>query len=204
MSAAAWSLSLFADDGRWVYDGRGRPYSPVRTPAVSAASQVCDDVVVRINCWHEVGRKNAGKDVIRLRRVSAAEQKELRAAIRAARAGDGDGVLFRLERGYSGRGRASARLAVGIGVVVLVLAAVVAFVVPDSAAAIIGFGVVPAAMVAGFTALFSMTYDTGVCVRADGVLRVEGWGGIRELDLRGYSRVTVADDPPNDIGWIEG
>lgn len=162
-----------------------------------------DHAGVRINCWHEVGRKNAKKDVVRLRQVPAARQKELRAAIAAARSGDAEGVLFELERGYSDRGRALARVAVGLGVVALMGSAVAAFVLPGAAAPIFGFGIVPAAMVIGLTAWFSVTHDTGVRVEGRGVLRAEGWGGITELDLRSYARVTVADDPGNDIMWIE-
>ena len=164
---------------------------------------MCDDAPVRINCWLEVGRKNAPKEVVRLRRVPAARLTELRAAIRAARAGEGDGTLFVLERGYSRRGRALARLAVGVGVVVLMGAAVAAFVAPGAAGTIIGFGLIPAAMLAGFTAVFSATHDTGLTVLANGTIRAEGWRGIRQLDLRSYARVTVADEP-YDVDWIEG
>lgn len=166
--------------------------------------RVCDDAHMRINCWQGVGRKNAAKDVIRARNIPSARRKELRTAIRAARDGSGEGELFVLERGYSGRGRAVARLAVGLGVVVAMLAAVVAFLAPDSANNVLGLGVIPAAMVAGFTALFSYTHDTGVRISADGVLRTEGWGGIRELDLRSFARVTVADEDAFDGIWIEG
>jgi len=104
-------------------------------------------------------------------------------------------VLFSLERGYSDRGRARARLAVGIGVVVVMFAAVAAFVAPSVAAPLVGFGVAPAVIVVAFTAIFSYTHDTGVQVRADGVLRSEGWSGIRELDLTAFARVTVAETP---------
>ncbi|MEZ5247108.1 MAG: hypothetical protein R2707_18620 [Acidimicrobiales bacterium] len=159
---------------------------------------------MRINCWHEVGRKNAAKDVVRVRNIPSARQKELRTAIRAARDGSGDGELFVLERGYSNRGRAVARLAVGVGVVVAMLAAVAAFLAPDSATDILGLGVIPAVMVAGFTAYFSSTYDTGVRISADGVLQTEGWGGIRTIDLRSFARVTVAEDESFDGMWIEG
>lgn len=159
---------------------------------------------MRINCWHEVGRKNAPKDVVRFRQIPGARQKELRAAIRAARAGGGEGVLFELERGYSDRGRAVARLAVGVGVVVVMVAAVAAFVAPDSASAILGFALIPAAMVAVFTAWFSFTHDTGVRIEAGGGLRAEGWGGIRDIDLRSYLRVTVADDASDDVAPIGG
>lgn len=159
---------------------------------------------MQINCWHEVGRKNAPKDVVRLRRIPGAQQQDLRAAIRAARKGEGDGVLFELERGYSDRGRAVARLAVGIGVVVVLSTAVAAFVAPDAASSILGFGLIPAAMIVVFTAWFSFTHDTGVRIEADGRFRATGWAGIRELDLRSFARVTVADDRPDDVTWIEG
>jgi hypothetical protein len=159
---------------------------------------------MRINCWHEVGRKRAAKDVVRVRNISGARRKELRAAIRVARDGSGEGELFLLERGYSNRGRAAARVAVGLGVVVAMLAAVAAFLAPDSADNILGLGVIPAVIVAGFTAYFSYTYDTGLRVRADGVLQTEGWGGIRTIDLRSFVRVTVAEDESFDGMWIEG
>jgi len=159
---------------------------------------VCDDAHMRINFWPEVGRRNAAKGVVRVRKIPSAREKELRTAIRAARDGSGEGELFALERGYSDRGRVVARLAVGLGVVVAMLAAVAAFLVPDSANSILGLGLIPAAMVAGFAALFSYTYDTGVRVRADGMLRSEGWSGIREFDLRSCARVTVAEEDAFD------
>lgn len=165
---------------------------------------MCDHARMRINCRHEVGRENAARDVVRLRRVGSAAQKDLRAAIRTARAGGGDGVLYELARGYSDRGRAAARLAVGLGVVAVMFAAIAAFVAPSAANSIIGLALIPGAMLAVFTAWFSYIHDTGVRVDASGVLRVTGWGGVRELDLRSYARVTVADDPSDDVTWIEG
>ena len=153
---------------------------------------------MRINCWHEVGRRNASKQVIRVRNIPAARQKELRAAIRAARDGSGEGELFVLERGYSATGRAVARLAVGLGVVVAMLAAVAAFLSPDAATDILGLGVIPAVMVAGVTAWFSFTHDTGLRIDAGGTVRTEGWGGIRNVDLRSFARVTVAEDETFD------
>lgn len=164
----------------------------------------CDHAAMQINCWHEVGRKHAPKDVVRVRRLPPATVSALRASIRAARKGEGDGVLFTLERGFSDGARAAARIAVGAGVVVAMVAAVVAFLAPDVAGAVIGFGVIPAAMTAGLTAWFSYTHDTGLRIDADGRLRVEGWSGIRDLDLRSFARVTVAEDPPDDIMWLDG
>ena len=38
---------------------------------------MCDDAPVEINCWHEVGRKGAKKDVVRLRKLPVAEVKQL-------------------------------------------------------------------------------------------------------------------------------
>lgn len=166
--------------------------------------RVCDDAHMRIRCWREVGRENAAKDVVRVRNIPSARQKELRTAIRAAHDGTGEGELFVLERGYSDRGRAVARLALGLGVVVAMLAAVAAFLAPDSATIMLGLGVIPAAVVAGFTAWFSYTHDTGVRIHSGGVLRTEGWGGIRELDLRSFARVTVAEEDAFDGPWIEG
>jgi hypothetical protein len=140
--------------------------------------------------------------------VRAAVQRELRAAVAAVRADpartDGERVVFVLARGYSARGRALARLAVGVGVVVAMLAAMVAFVVPDSAAAILVLVALPASMVAAVTATLSFVHDTGLTVLADGTLVVEGWGGVRRLDLRSFARVTVADEPPDDGRWVEG
>jgi hypothetical protein len=157
---------------------------------------VCDDALMRINCWHEVGRRNASKDVVRIRRISAETLKELRVAIRSARDGRGDGVLFTLERGYSSRGRACARFAVGVGVVIAMLAGVGAFLAPDASGALLGLFLAPAVVVVASTAVFSYTYDTGVKIRADGILHSEGWSGIRELDLASFARVTLAVDSP--------
>ena len=161
--------------------------------------------VVQINCWHEVGRKRASRDVVRFRKVSQERVRELRAAIREARsAGDGD-EIFRLDRGYSDRARGIARLAVGASVVVVLLGSVAAFAAPSAVMAIIGFGVVPAAVIGGLTAFLSFTHDTGFVIHADGSLRVLGWAGIRELDLRKFARVTVAEEKPIDDGsWIGG
>lgn len=163
---------------------------------------------IRINCWHEVGRRNAPKETVRTRRVGAEVQRELRAALAAVRADPprtgADGVVFELARGYSARGRALARLAVGVGVVGAMLAAMVAFVAPDSAVAVLVLVALPAAMVAAVTASLSFVHDTGLTVLADGTLVVEGWGGVRRLDLRSFARVTVADEPPDDVLWVEG
>ena len=113
--------------------------------------------------------------------------------------------IFRLDRGYSDRGRGIARLVVGASVVIVLLGSVAAFVAPSAAMAIIGFGVVPAAVIGGLTAFLSFTYDTGFVIHADGSLRVLGWAGIRELDLRKFARVTVAEEKPIDDGsWIGG
>lgn len=165
---------------------------------------MCDDAHMRITCWPAVGRENGSKEVIRVRNVAAGRQKELRAAIRTARDGSGQGELFVLERGYSARGRAVARVAVGLGVVVATLTAVAAFVAPDSAGNLLGLGVIPAAMVVVVTVWFSSIHDTGVRVDAGGTLRTEGWAGIREIDLRSFARVTVAEDPTfdGDGVWI--
>lgn len=153
---------------------------------------------MRITCWPAAGRENTSKEVIRVRNVPAARQKELRAAIRTARDGSGQGELFVLERGYSRRGRAVARVAVGLGIVVATLAAVAAFVAPDSAGNLLGLGAIPAVMVVVVTAWFSSVHDTGVRVDAGGTLRTEGWAGIREIDLGSFARVTVAEDPTFD------
>jgi len=94
---------------------------------------------------------------------------------------------------------------VGASVVIVLLGSVAAFVAPSAAMAIIGFGVVPAAVIGGLTAFLSFTYDTGFVIHADGSLRVLGWAGIRELDLRKFARVTVAEEKPIDDGsWIGG
>ena len=144
---------------------------------------MCDDAPVEINCWHEVGRKGAKKDVVRLRKLPVAEVKQLRAAIRDARAGSADGVVLEVERGFSSRGRAIARLVVGIGTVIVFFGAVAAFVAPSAAMAIVGFGVVPAGLAAGLTVFFSYSFDTGLVIHGDGRMRVAGWGGIRDIDL---------------------
>lgn len=167
-------------------------------PTGFGGHRLCDDARMRITCWPAVGHEHAAKKVIRLRNVAAGRQKELRAAIRTARDGSGQGELFVLERGYSPRGRAVARVAVGLGVVVAISVLVAAFVVPDSAANLLGLGLIPAVMVVVVTAWFSAFHDTGVRVDAGGTLRSEGWGGVREVDLRSFARVTVADDPTFD------
>lgn len=141
--------------------------------------------------------------------MGAPVQRELRAAVAAVRtdpppSGEGDDVVFALPRGYSATGRAWARLAVGVGVVVAMLAAMVAFVAPGSAAAVLVLVALPAATLAAVTASLSFVHDTGLTVFADGTLVVEGWGGIRRLDLRSFARVTVADEPPDDVMWVEG
>jgi len=157
---------------------------------------------MQINCWHDGSRKNAAKDVVRLRRIPEARVAELRAAICRSRDSDGRDVLFVLERGFSSGGRARARLAVGIGVVVIMLTAVAAFVAPGAAMWFLGLGFVPAVVVVVGIAAVASSYDTGIELTAGGTLRAEGWSGIKELDLTRYARVTVAssrrrsDDTP--------
>lgn len=178
---------------------------PVRFPGTrpsSAASQQAATMAgVEINCWHLVGVTNAPRDRVRCRRRPAREVSELRAAIRAARAGEGDGVLYELPRGYGPRGRAVARSLIGVSPV-LVLGGLVALVV--SASAVGAILVVLGALVGGTTWALATVTDTGVRITADGVLRAEGWGGVEELQLRDYPRVTVRERQDNDgTMWIE-
>lgn len=113
----------------------------------------------------------------------------LRAGIRAARDGGSTGVVYELPRGFSAPVRAGARLALGLGVVVALVGAVVAVVAPSSAVIAV---TVTAAVVAGGAALLGFELDSGITIHGDGRLRREGWGGVREWDLRAYPRVTVA------------
>jgi len=150
---------------------------------------------VRINCWHEVGRKNAPKDSLR---CPGTDAKELRAAIRDARAGGAgppDERLFERDRGFSARARMIARLLVGVPTVVLIVALVGAVFAPALLLA-----AAAAALVGGVTFALALDADRSVVVRADGVLRTEGWDGVREVQLRNYPRVTVQERKPLDLG----
>ncbi|GJM37331.1 MAG: hypothetical protein DHS20C19_06980 [Acidimicrobiales bacterium] len=160
-----------------------------------------------INCWRSVGTKNAPRDQVRCRRRPPREAKELRAAIRAARDGDGagDALLYELPRGYGSGVRAAARIVVGVTPVLVLLGAVAAVVAPSSADLIVFWLVILPGLIGGGTWMFSRTYDTGVGITADGVLRAEGWSGIRELQLRDYARVTVKERKDTDVGiGVEG
>ena len=156
---------------------------------------------MEINCWHRVGVKNAPRDRVRCRDRSAGEVTELRAAIRAARAGEATGVLYELPRGYTPAMRLVARLLVGVAPVVVIAGLMLAVVAPSSVAALL---VIVGALVGGATWAVSAVVDTGVRIDGAGVLRVDGWRGIRELPLRDYPRVTVKVSRDNDIAlWID-
>ncbi len=128
---------------------------------------------------------------MRFRRVPDAETVALRSALRVARSGDGNGLIYELDRGFSGGVRAVARLVLGIGVVVAMLAAVAAFLIPSAAGLLLLLGVVPTVVLATGAAALGYWRDTGLRVFADGRMRREGWGGISERNVREYARVTV-------------
>ncbi|MDW3219984.1 MAG: hypothetical protein R8F63_15325 [Acidimicrobiales bacterium] len=154
-----------------------------------------------INCWHSVGTKNAPRDRVRCRRRPAREATELRAAIRAARAGDdtSDALLYELPRGYGPGARTAARVVVGITPVLVLVGAVAAVVAPSSADLIVFWLVILPGVIGAGTWMLSRTYDTGVRITADGVLCAEGWSGVRELQLRDYPRVTVKERKDTDV-----
>jgi hypothetical protein len=88
-----------------------------------------------------------------------------------------------------------ARLLVGVPTVVLIVALVGAVFAPALLLA-----AAAAALVGGVTFALALDADRSVVVRADGVLRTEGWDGVREVQLRNYPRVTVQERKPLDLG----
>ncbi|MFT5202625.1 MAG: hypothetical protein ACI9C1_002018 [Candidatus Aldehydirespiratoraceae bacterium] len=145
---------------------------------------------MQINCWHETGAVPA-RDSVSIPKMPDDRVTELREAITTTRGGKGVGVLFSLHRRFSDVQRALARLAMGVGVVVASFAAVAAFVAPGSAGMIMVGIFLPAVLIGGGAAVLGYRRDVGIEVFADGTLRRVGWGGITEVDLARYARVSV-------------
>ena len=144
---------------------------------------------VEINCWIRQGEKVT----LRVPNPRPAEVRALRAALREVRgaAGGDASVAYELPRpvGSAVRGAARATLGVGSVAVTMLLLAVV----------VVGAETRPtlvavAAGIAGVVGLFVMVMwqvDVGVTLHRDGRLRRVGWGGITEVNVRDYQRVTV-------------
>lgn len=154
-----------------------------------------------INLWRAVGVKNAPRDTVSVRRLPSTRTTELRAALRAAREGDGEGVLFELDRGYGPRARAAARVTVGVAPVLVLVGLVGAVVAPSAAGLFILLLVLLPGLVGGVVWALSRTHDTGVRVTGDGMLRAEGWSGVREFRLSDYPRVTVKERTGSDMDF---
>ena len=154
---------------------------------------------MEINGWIAPGEK----DTVKAPNVSAAEETALRAAIRSARdeGGTGDAVLWERPRAAAGL-RIAARIVLGMGCVVgtgLLLA--LAVVGSDTRSIVLGLLCGVVVIGGGFVGVV-WALDVGITVHADGTLRRSGWGGVREMDLRSYRRVTVkrGDESGVDVG----
>lgn len=145
--------------------------------------------MVEINCWVRQGEKV----IVRAPNPQPTQVKELRAALRAVRADTGGdpSVVFELPRPVGPTLRRAARVALGVGSVattMLLLALVV--VGPGMRSTVLAI-VAGIAVVLGLFVLVVWRLDVGVTLHGDGRLRRSGWGGVTEVNVRDYQRVTV-------------
>ncbi|MEM7140708.1 MAG: hypothetical protein AAF548_06700 [Actinomycetota bacterium] len=104
-------------------------------------------------------------------------------------------MIFEVPRPFAPATRATCRIVVGVAVVVVIGGLVGGVVAPPLFAVAIA-----AALVGGVTYWVAFEFDRSVEIVADGRLRIAGWDGEREVQLRDYARVTVKAPDAVDIG----
>lgn len=139
-----------------------------------------------VNCWESKGRKRSVR--LPVMAGSGRKAKELRAAIRSARDGTSDGVLWRASPADTNRGPERALQTGRVAAALVIVGTGVAFFV--SANAVLLTGVIGACVLAGWTWEW-WRRSTVVEVRGDGHLVVRSPGRTRDVALTAYRRVTV-------------
>jgi hypothetical protein len=153
-----------------------------------------------VNCWKAKGRKRS----VRLPVMTGSDRlaKDLRAAIRDARSGESDGVIWRVSPADQNRGPAPV-MRIGAIVVLLVVAGTVASLAFGSQNAALAIGGVGAFVIGGFVWEW-WRRSTVVEVRGDGHLVIDSPRGTKRVALTAYGRVTVkVERGDNNVGYFD-
>lgn len=144
---------------------------------------------MEINCWVRQGQKQT----LKAPNPKPAELAALRAALREVRAGAADdrGVVYELASGVPTGVRNAARVVMGIGIVVVSTLSLALVVVDAPTRSTLVPVIVTVGVLAGLFVMVVWQLDVTVTLHADGRLRRRGWGGITEVDVRDFRRVTV-------------